>query len=228
MGYLSIKQWAADDRPREKLVSKGVSSLSDAELLGILLGSGLQNLSAVELGRNILSLAGNNLSNLGRMGIAELTQTKGIGQAKAITIMAALELGKRRKLGDAPQQDQICSSAAAYEYCQSFLTGLQHEEFWVVFLNTANKVLGHNKVSQGGVSGTVMDIRLILKKALELLASSLVIAHNHPSGNLQPSKQDEQITQKLKQAAAQMDIKLLDHLIVTDHGYYSFSDEGLI
>ena len=228
MEYLSIKKWATDDRPREKLLTKGVQSLSDSELLGILLGSGTRDVSAVELGRRLLSLSENSLSELGRKTIPDLIKIKGIGQAKAISIVAALELGRRRNQADIPDKTQITSSREVYNYIQPVIADLAHEEFWVIYLNRSNRVIQPYKCSQGGISGTVIDIRLILKKALELLASSIIIAHNHPSGNLSPSDHDKQITQKLKQAASQMDINLLDHIIVAEKGYYSFSDEGIL
>jgi DNA repair protein RadC len=228
MNYLSIKDWATDDKPREKLLSKGAKSLSDAELLAILIGSGTREISAVELSRTILADSANNLANLGKKSIAELTKIKGIGQAKAITIVAALELGLRKKLSEISEKPKVTSSREAFEFIQSFISDIHHEEFWVLFLNRSNRIIEKFKLSQGGVSGTVIDVRLILKKALELLASSLIVCHNHPSGNLNPSDNDKKITEKIRVAAQQMDIKLLDHLIICDNSYFSFNDEGLL
>jgi DNA repair protein RadC len=228
MDYLSIKQWASDDRPREKLQEKGLQSLSDAELLAIIIGSGTRETSAVELARYILTQSENNLALLGKKSISDLIKIKGIGEAKAISIIAALELGRRRRNSETAKEEQITSSSDAFEFIRPLLVDIAHEEFWVLYLNRANKIIERYKLSQGGISGTVTDIRLILKRGLELLASSIVICHNHPSGNLQPSDQDKQITEKLKIAALQMEIKLIDHIIVADNSYYSFCDEGLI
>lgn len=228
MNYLSIKNWAPDDRPREKLISNGVKSLSDAELLAILIGSGTKEVSALELCRKILSDSKNNLAQLGRKSIADLMKVKGIGEAKAITIIAALELGMRRKLSEVSEEPKIASSKEAFEFMHSFISDVIHEEFWILFLNRSNRIIDKYKLSQGGISGTVIDVRLILKKALELLASSIIICHNHPSGNLQPSENDKKITDKIRISAGQMDIKLLDHLIIFDNSYFSFSDEGLL
>jgi DNA repair protein RadC len=228
MDYLSIKNWASDDRPREKLQAKGLGSLSDAELLAILIGSGTRETSAVELARQILSTTGKNLGLLGKKSVSDLMKIKGIGEAKAVCIVAALELGRRRNHSESVEQFQIVSSKNVFQYIHPILADIPHEEFWVLFLNRSNRILEHYKLSQGGISGTVTDIRLILKRALELLATSMIICHNHPSGNVQPSDQDKQITDKLKLAAMQMDIKLLDHLIVSDNLYFSFCDEGLL
>jgi DNA repair protein RadC len=228
MNYLSIKNWAANDRPREKLLANGVKSLSDAELLAILIGSGTKEVSAVELCRKILSESENNLALLGKKSVADLIKIKGIGRAKAITIIAALELGMRRKLTEISEKPKVTSSKEAFEFIHSFISDITHEEFWVLFLNRSNKIIDKYKLSQGGISGTVIDVRLLLKKALELLASSLIICHNHPSGNIKPSENDKKITDKIKIAAQQMDIKLLDHLIISDNSYLSFSDEGLL
>ena len=228
MDTLSIKQWAVNDRPREKLNSKGVKSLSDAELIAILLGSGTRDISAVELARQILSSADNNLTLLGRKAVSELKIIKGIGEAKAVCIVAAMELGRRLRNSGTPDKIQVTSSRDACDYFHPLLAGLSHEEFWVIYLNRSNRIIGDYKLSQGGIVGTVIDLKLILKRALEFLASSLIICHNHPSGNLQPSENDRKITEKLKIAAGQMDIKLLDHLIVADNSYFSFADEGLL
>ncbi|MBN2522117.1 MAG: DNA repair protein RadC [Bacteroidales bacterium] len=225
---MSIKQWSSDDRPREKMLAKGVQSLSDAELLAILIGSGTREVSAVELARRILAESDNRLSSLGKMGIAELVRIKGIGTAKAIAIHAALELGKRRNSSEVIEKQQITSSRDVFTLCRSFLTDLSHEEFWVLLLNRSNKILEKYKLSQGGIAGTVIDIRLILKRAIELLASGIIICHNHPSGNINPSENDKTITEKLKIASGQMDIKLLDHIIVCDNSYFSFCDENIL
>lgn len=223
---LSIKQWALEDRPREKMLYKGISSLSDAELVAILLGSGNSDLSAVDLAREVLKLADNNLNMLGKLKLHDLKQLKGVGVAKAVNIMAALELGKRRKSADINREKKIRSSSDVFEIFHSILSDLNHEEFWVIFLNRSNKILSRQRISQGGISGTITDVRLIMKTGIELLASSIIVCHNHPSGNREPSEADIRITSKIKEAAAYFDISLLDHIIVTDSGYYSFADSG--
>lgn len=228
MAYTSIKEWAADDRPREKLLGKGANVLSDAELLAILIGSGTREISAVELAREILKLSKNNLSGLGKKSVAELMKLKGIGEAKAITIVAALELGRRRNYTESPEKTVITSSRDVYNYFHPLVVDIAHEEFWVLFLNRSNKVIDQYKLSQGGISGTVIDVRLILKRAIELLASSIIVCHNHPSGNNKPSENDKVITSKIKIASNQMDIQLLDHIIIADNLYFSFADEGII
>ena len=228
MENLSIKKWAADDRPREKLIRKGIKSLSDAELLAILLGTGTKDISAVELGRQLLASSGNSLSGLAEKQLAQLMRIKGIGEAKAVNILAAIELGRRCRRTAMSEKQQLSSSSEAYACLCPEFAGLRHEEFWVIFLNRANRIIEKYKCSQGGIAGTVIDIRLILKRALDVLASSFIIAHNHPSGNRMPSENDKQITEKLVKAGMQMDIKLLDHLIVTDDSYFSFTDEGLL
>ncbi|MFO7851254.1 MAG: RadC family protein [Bacteroidota bacterium] len=225
---LKIKDWALEDRPREKLLYKGISSLSDAELLAILIGSGSNDKSAVDLAREILNLASNNLNRLGKLDVHDLVKLKGIGTAKAINIMAALELGRRRKSAEIIEAAKIRSSNDVYTIFNPLLADLTHEEFWLLYLNRSNKILSRHKLSQGGISGTITDVRLIVKKALELLASSMIICHNHPSGNLDPSEADNRITQKIKEAVAYFDISLLDHIIVTDNGYYSYADNGMI
>jgi len=225
---LSIKDWAIDDRPREKMQKNGSQSLSDAELIAILLGSGTRNLSAVEVGRLVLDSAGNNLSELGRKTINDLIRLPGIGEAKAITLMAALELGRRRKLTDAPEKQGITCSKDAFEILHADLTDLAHEEFWILLLNRANKVILKQKTSQGGLSGTVTDSRIILKLALDYQASGVLLCHNHPSGNLNPSSADIDITKKIKEAAKLFDIQLFDHLIIAGNKYLSFADESLI
>jgi DNA repair protein RadC len=223
---LSIKNWAVEDRPREKLLYKGISTLSDAELIAILLGSGNSDISAVDLARKILNMAGNNLNKLGKLDHRDLVRLKGVGIAKAVNIMAALELGRRRKAADIVQEKKVRSSSDVYEIFHSLLSDLNHEEFWVLYLNRSNKIVSRQRISQGGISGTITDVRLIMKTAIELLSSSIVVCHNHPSGNREPSEADIRITGKIKEAAAFFDITLLDHIIVTDSGYYSFADNG--
>jgi DNA repair protein RadC len=225
---LKITDWAVEDRPREKLYSKGTSSLSDAELLAILIGSGTRNRSAVDLGRELLSLVGNNLNSLGKLSISDLRKIRGIGNARAVTIAAALELGRRRKLAEMPDYPQIKCSHDVFDLLAPLLSDISHEEFWILFLNRSNKVVNRMKLSQGGISGTVTDVRIVMKQAIENLASWIIVCHNHPSGNLNPSESDTRITQKIKEACTLMDIQLLDHLIITDKDYYSFADNGLI
>ena len=225
---LSIKKWAEDDRPREKLLQKGRLSLSDSELVAILLGSGSKNESAVELAKRILSSTRNNLNELGKLSISQLCKFKGIGPAKAVTIAAALELGRRRRLEEALEQKKITSSNSVYEIMQPIIGELQHEEFWILYLNNSNKVIEQFQISKGGITGTLVDVRITLKKALELGAVSLILAHNHPSGNLKASEADRQLTHKLKTAAESLDIKVLDHIIVTEKSYLSFADEGML
>ncbi|MBN1387170.1 MAG: DNA repair protein RadC [Bacteroidales bacterium] len=225
---LKIKDWALEDRPREKLLYKGISSLSDAELLAILIGSGSNDKSAVDLAREILNIASNNLNQLGKLDVYDLVKLKGIGTAKAINIMAALELGRRRKSAEIIESAKIRSSNDVYTIFNPLLADLTHEEFWLLYLNRSNKILSRHKLSQGGISGTITDVRLIIKKAIELLASSIIICHNHPSGNLDPSEADTRITHKIKEAAGYFDISLLDHIIVTDNGYYSYADNGAL
>jgi DNA repair protein RadC len=228
MAYMRIKEWAADDRPREKLLNKGVKALSDTELIAILIGSGTREISAVELAREVLKLSKNNLSELGKKTIADLTKLKGIGEAKAISIVAALELGRRRNFTESPEKTSVTSSSDVYNYFKPLISDILHEEFWVLYLNRSNKIIDQYKLSQGGLSGTVIDIRLIMKRALELLASSIIVGHNHPSGNRNPSENDKAITLKLKIAGEQLEIRLLDHLILADNSYFSFADEGIL
>ena len=225
---LKITQWALEDRPREKMMQKGLGSLSDAELIAILIGSGTRNETAVSLGQRILKTADNNLNELGKFTLTDFTSIKGIGEAKAITIMAAIELGRRRKRSEALNRKQITSSSDVIEVFQPLLADLPHEEFWVLFLNRANKIIDKQRITQGGVTGTIFDVKLILKAAIERLASSLIVCHNHPSGNKSPSEQDIQITSKLKDASRLFDISLLDHVIVTDSVCYSFADNGAL
>lgn len=224
----TIKNWAHDDRPREKLLQKGRSSLSDAELLAILIGSGSRSQSAVDLCKKILSDTGNNLGELGKLSVKKLMSYNGIGEAKALTIVAAMELGRRRRAGEALEKKKINSSASVFELMQPEIGELPHEEFWIIYLNNSNKVIEKHPLSKGGITGTLVDVRLVLKKALELGATSLILTHNHPSGNLNPSTSDKQLTQKLKTAGESLDIKILDHIIVTEKSYFSFADEGLL
>jgi DNA repair protein RadC len=228
MNYLSIKNWSTDDRPREKLLQQGSRALSDAELIAILIGSGTRDISAVELSRKILSQNSNNLSELGKLSASDLMKIKGIGKAKAISILAALELGRRRKDSEPVTRPKITSSNEAAGIFLSLLSDIPHEEFWVAFLNRSNTLIERFQISQGGITGTVTDIRLIMKKALELRAVSVLVCHNHPSGNLEPSIQDKEITEKIKEAAKFFDIQVLDHIIIAGKNYFSFADQGLI
>jgi len=224
----ALTTWAVEERPREKVMANGVQYLSDSELLAILLGSGTRNQTAVELARTILQVSGNSLQTLGRQSIRELVRIKGVGPAKAIILLAAMELGRRRAGMHPAEKIPVKSSKTVFNLFHPLLGDLDHEEFWLLMLNRANRVLGRYKVSQGGLSGTVIDTRIILKKALDNLASSIIVCHNHPSGNMQPSDADVKITGKLKKAAEMLEIKLLDHVIIADKSYFSFADEGLI
>ena len=224
----SIKNWSQDDQPREKLLYKGKAALSDAELVAILIGSGNRDESAVDLCKRILSSVDNNLSELGKLSIKQLMDFKGIGEAKAISIVAALELGRRRRGEDALKKKKITSSTSVFELMQPIIGELQHEEFWIIYLNNSNKVILKNQLSKGGITGTLVDVRLVLKHALEVGATGLILTHNHPSGTLKPSEADKQITNKLKLASENLDIKVLDHVIVTEKAYFSFADENLL
>jgi DNA repair protein RadC len=224
----SIKQWAKYDRPREKLLQKGAETLTESELLAILIANGNREKSAVDLAKEVLNAAKNNLSDLCKISVRELTKIKGIGTAKAITITAAMELGKRRQAALPNEKMVVVSSLDVAGYLQSALQDYRHEVFAVIFLNRANKINHFQIISEGGITGTVADPRLILKKALEENAVSLILCHNHPSGSLRPSKADEDLTFKIKEAAKYFDIKVIDHLIVSEDGYYSFADEGLL
>ncbi|OWP63571.1 hypothetical protein CDA63_08290 [Hymenobacter amundsenii] len=223
-----IKSWAEEDRPREKLLQKGRAALSDAELLAILLGSGTAKLSAVDVAKLVLKAAQNDLNTLARFSVKELMKQKGIGEARAITIVAALELGRRRRDAAAPARPTITGSRDIYRVVQPYLQDLPHEEFWVILLNRANVVMRVVSISRGGVAGTVADPKLIFKEALEQLASSIILIHNHPSGNRNPSAADIALTRKLKEAGQFLDLPILDHLIYTDQGYHSFADEGML
>ncbi|WMI68023.1 DNA repair protein RadC [Mangrovimonas sp. YM274] len=224
----SIKNWSQHDQPREKLRDKGKSVLSDAELLAILIGSGSRSESAVELCKRILASVENNLNNLGKLSITQLMEFKGVGEAKAISIVAAMELGRRRRGEEALEKQKILSSASVFELMQPIVGELPHEEFWILYLNNSNKVIQKNLLSKGGITGTLVDVRLVLKTALQVGATGLILVHNHPSGTLVASEADKQITQKLKQASSSLDIKVLDHLIITERAYFSFADEGIL
>lgn len=224
----SIKSWAEDDRPREKLLLKGKVALSDAELIAILIGSGSRNESAVALAKRILNSIENNLNNLSKLSVSDLQKFKGIGEAKAISIITALELGRRRRLEEALVLPKITSSKAVFEIMQPIIGELQHEEFWVIYLNNSNKVLYKKQLSKGGLTGTLVDVRLVYKKAIEIYATALILCHNHPSGKLQASQADKSITSKMKLAGETLDIKVLDHIIITENAYFSFADENLI
>jgi len=225
---LGIKLWAEADRPREKLMLNGRRHLTDAELIAILIGSGSRTESAVELSKRILASCDNDLDALGRLSLKELCAFKGVGEAKAISIVAALELGRRRKETARKEVQQIGSSTDAFKLLQPIFSDLNHEEFWILMLNQANCMIGKHLVSKGGMAGTVADPKIIFKIALEQNAASIILAHNHPSGNLKPSNEDLKITKKLVEAGKMLDLYVLDHLIMTNKSYYSFGDEGLI
>jgi DNA repair protein RadC len=224
----SIKTWSVNDRPREKFIQKGKDTLSDTELVAILIRSGTPDRSALVVAKEILLLANDNLSALTKMKLKDFISVKGIGNTKAITLMAALELGRRRRLSEAEHRDNISSSKDAFDLMQPLLEDLEVEQFWVLYLNNANKVLAKLNISQGGMTATVVDVRMLLKKALELNSTGLILCHNHPSGTLRASEADCKLTEKVKVAAKLMDIQLLDHIIVTDQSYFSFADEGKV
>lgn len=224
---LIITDWALEDRPREKLMMKGIHTLSNAELIAILIGSGNKRETAVDVGQRIIKSVNNNLNLLGKRSVNELVSAfEGIGSAKAISIIAALELGRRRKSEDAQAVRRLQCSTDLYHFFFASMADLNHEEFWVVLLNNSNRVIDSIKISQGGISSTTVDVRMIVKPAVERLASAIVLWHNHPSGNLNPSHSDDEVTKKIKNAAALFDIRLLDHLILCENGYYSYADEG--
>ena len=225
--YTPINQWAEDDRPREKFLLKGKSSLSDSELLAILIGSGSRNESAVQLCQRILFSVDNNLNQLGKLSIQKLIEFKGIGEAKAITIAAALELGRRRRTEDAEELKKITSSKVVFEIMQPIIGELPHEEFWILYLNNSNKVIHKAQLSKGGIVGTVVDIRIVFKTAFEQNATSIILTHNHPSGKLKASQLDIELTKKIILAGKQLGILILDHIIITENGYFSFQDEGI-
>jgi len=223
-----ITQWNEDDRPREKLLLKGKIALSDAELVAILIGSGNRKESAVALSKRILASVDNNLNALAKLSFEELCKFNGIGEAKAISIITGLEIGRRRRLEQALEKSKITSSKSVFDIMQPIIGDLSHEEFWVVYLDNSNNIINKNQLSKGGITGTVVDTRLIFKRAMEIAAVGLILCHNHPSGNLKPSMPDKELTQKIKLAGQTLDIKVLDHLIITLNGYFSFTDEGLL
>lgn len=224
----SIKEWAKDDRPREKLLLNGAENLSNSELLAILIHNGSKDKTAVDLAKEILKLGKDNLGELGKLSIKDLIKIKGIGEAKAITIVAALELGRRRQAAASLEKMTVSSSNDIARFLQTKLKDYRHEVFAVLFLNRANKINHFEIVSEGGITGTVADPRVILRKALEENAVNIILCHNHPSGSLKPSRADEQLTSKIKEAARYLDITVLDHIIVSEDGYYSFADEGIL
>ena len=226
--HLGIKSWALDDRPREKLINKGKETLSDAELIAILIGSGNSKETAVDLAKRILLSVSHNLNELGRLTTDDLSKFNGIGEAKAVTIITALELGKRRRHSEALERKKVSSSIDGFEILQPLIGDLKHEEFWVLFLSSSNRVIECKCISKGGISGTVADIRMVFRQGTILNASCAVVAHNHPSGNILPSASDKALTKKLVQAGKIMDIQIVDHLIITEKEYYSFADEALI
>lgn len=225
---LTIKSWAEDDKPREKLMLKGRNTLSDAELVAILIGSGSRNETAVDLSKRILSSIDNNLNKLGKLSIDELCKFKGIGEAKAISIVAAMELARRRQTEKALEVKQILSPKQIFEIMQPIIGDLQHEEFWVLYLNNSKKLLHKAQLSKGGITATVVDMRIIFKTAFEQNATSIILVHNHPSGSLEPSKADDQITESLVTAGKQLNILVDDHLIITQNGFYSFANNEKI
>jgi DNA repair protein RadC len=226
--HLTIKSWAEDDKPREKLVAKGRQAMSDAELLAILLSSGNREETAVQLAQRILSANENSINQLAKLQINDLKKYKGVGEAKAVTIAAALEMGRRRTDESKNEKVKIISSKSAYNIINAKLSDLPHEEFWVIYLSRSNAVLRLECISKGGVNGTVVDARLVLKPAVESLASSLILVHNHPSGNLKPSGEDLSLTRLIMEAGKLFSIELQDHLIIGDNSYYSFADEGIL
>jgi DNA repair protein RadC len=228
MKKMTIKAWALDDRPREKLISKGKTTLSDAELIAILIGSGNRQESAVALSKRILLSVNGNLHELAKLSLEKLIQFNGIGEAKAINIITALEVGKRRQLEIVLEKPKIGSSKEGFNLMQPVIGDLEHEEFWVLFLNNSHKVLAKHQISKEGITAIVVDIRLLLKRALELNSAGIIVCHNHPSGKLSPSNSDIQLTQKIKEAGITLDIKLVDHLIITEKAYFSFADEGIL
>lgn len=224
----SIKKWSEDDRPREKLLLKGKNALSHAELIAILINSGNKEESAVALSKRILASVALNLTELGKLSVNDLMKFKGIGEAKSISIIAALELGRRCRGEEAIEKTEVTSSSSVFELMQPIIGELSHEEFWIVYLNNSNKVLKKIQLSKGGIIGTLVDVRLVLKAALQISAVGLILTHNHPSGSLIPSQADKKITQRLKIASETIDIKVLDHLIITEKAYFSFADENLL
>jgi DNA repair protein RadC len=225
---LTIKSWSPEDRPREKLLLKGTSALSDAELIAILLGSGTSNMSALDVAKRVLAAANNQLHELAKFSVSDLTKVKGIGEARAVTIIAALELGRRKKDTDTEERLKIGTSGDVYDYISPDLIDLDHEEFWIVLVNRSNRIIKKLRVSVGGVAGTVADPKIIFKKAIEDLASGIILVHNHPSGNISPSQVDRDLTKKMKEAGKHLEIQVLDHIIIGGQKYFSFADEGIM
>ncbi|MDR3094710.1 MAG: DNA repair protein RadC [Bacteroidales bacterium] len=223
-----IKNWSEDDRPREKLLNKGVSALSNAELLAIIIGSGSVDENAVDLAKKILAQADNNLAELGKTSIACLKQHKGVGEAKAVCITAAMELGRRRESSEITEKKQIKSSQDIFRLFHPLLSDLPHEEFWILFMNNSNRVIGTQRMSSGGLAEVMVDIRLLMKQAIERLATSIALCHNHPSGNPAPSEPDRLLTQRIKEGGNLLNILLKDHIILSGNQYYSFADEGVL
>jgi DNA repair protein RadC len=225
---LTIKSWAAEDRPREKLLLKGKSALTDAELIAILLGTGTASLSAVDLAKKVMQVTANNLDELARLSVKDLTKVKGIGEAKAISIVAALELGRRRKELVTEEKPKVITSRDAYELMKGELMDLPHEEFWIILTNRAQRVIKKQQISSGGVAGTVADPKMIFKMAVEELASGVILVHNHPSGSLVASQADISLTHRLKESGKLLEVQVLDHIIIGGKGYFSFADEGML
>lgn len=225
---MSIKFLAEDDRPREKFLQKGKNSLSDSELLAIIMRNGNKDESALELSRRILTSVNNNWNQLSLLSVKDLMRFKGVGQVKAITIATALEIGRRRAGQEIPEKLLISNSSDGYKILRNYLSDLRTEEFWAIFLNQSNRVLHFAQLTQGGINQSIVDIRILFKTALDHYATALIIAHNHPSGNLKPSKEDLEITQRIKEAGKMLNIQLLDHLIITQNAYFSFSDDGIL
>lgn len=223
-----IRSWAEDDRPREKMLLKGRQALSDAELIAILLGSGSRNETAVDLAKRVLASVGNDLGRLGRLDLNDLMKFKGIGEAKAISVAAALELGRRRKENTSPKREQLKSSAQVFVYLAPYMSDLPHEEFWIILLNRVLHPIGVQQISKGGVTGTVVDAKMVFRPALESLATGIILCHNHPSGNVEPSDEDVRLTRRLVSAGQALDINVVDHLIVSDNNYFSFRDNGIL
>jgi DNA repair protein RadC len=225
---LTIKNWAEEDRPREKLLAKGIAALSDAELLAILIGSGSRHETAVELSKRVLALTAHNLNELGKLSVNDLMQLHGIGEAKAISILAALELGRRRRQSEPLRRSAVRASSDMAAYFSPMLADIPHEEFWVLMLNAHLKVIGAQRVAQGGVGQAQVDMRLLFKPCIENLAHAVAVAHNHPSGNAAPGKEDKALTQRIKASAELLNMRLVDHIIIADTTYFSFADEGLL
>ena len=228
MEYTSIKNWAEEDRPREKALLKGCSMLTETELLAIILGSGTRNLSAIDLAKKIFALAHNNLNELCKFSFDEFKQIKGIGNAKAISLLAAFELGRRRNSADVKQKKSICSSNEIFKLMQSRIGDIKHEEFWAIYLNNKNIVIGEKQISSGGITHTVVDTKIIARHAISLLATGIIVCHNHPAENKNPSPEDIRLTKQIAQAMQLIDCRFLDHVIVSGNDYYSFCDEGAL